>query len=451
DGKLDLIENGFWLEQPSDPVQGTWVRHDFASYAADSGVMLGDVNKDGRVDVVLSPEEHGGDRISWFEQPADPINGTWIEHVVLSPVNYVHRVRLGDFNKDGTIDIAFAEMSNSTTKRVGVLYNNDGIGTSWSLQILATTAGHNLAVDDVDGDGDLDIVNADWADNGVLELYRNNINSTRSLDSWHYTQIDATRLTASFGLNFGDIDGDGHIDVVSGPYWYHNPGGDLSGPWTRFNLPSGMDGMLALDVDGDGWLDIIAEGSISGSSQLGVYWLRNNGQGARWSTVLFRSLTPDPDTFESRGYALGEIVPGGLPEIVLTSGLGAYYFQVPANPTQGNWPSVLISADVMRQGIAMADINGDGKLDLVGTLNPGGTTVSWWQNPGSGGGNWLRNDIGTTSGVPGGRVAAADINRDGRIDIVVSEANLTASGNSLFWFAQPASVGGTWARGTVAT
>src|SRR5438132_791980 len=90
DGKLDLIENGFWLEQPSDPVQGTWVRHDFASYAADSGVMLGDVNRDGRVDVVLSPEEHGGDRISWFEQPADPINGTWIEHVVLSPVNYVH-------------------------------------------------------------------------------------------------------------------------------------------------------------------------------------------------------------------------------------------------------------------------------------------------------------------------------------------------------------------------
>ena len=379
------------------------------------------------------------------------MNGTWVEHVILEPANYVHRVRLGDFNKDGTLDVAFSELSLSTTQRVGVLYNN-GLGTSWNLQVLATNdPGHNIAIDDIGGDGDLDIVNSDFA-NGNLEIWRNDINNMLPLDAWHYIQIDATRSTKSFGLNFGDIDGDGRTDVVSGPYWYRNPGGDLSGSWARSGLPAGMDGMLVLDVDNDGWADIIAEGPISGSSQLGIYWLRNNGRGTGWSTILVGSVSPDPAAFESRGYALGQVIPGGLPEIVLTSGLGACYFQVPSNPGQGNWPSVLISSDVMRGGIAVADINGDGNPDVIGTVSPNGTTVAWWQNPGTGAGNWLRHDVGVTSGIQGDRIAAADINHDGRMDIVVTEANLSASGNSLFWFAQPAILtSSAWVRATIAT
>jgi len=448
DGRLDIVENGYWLEQPSDPVHGNWLRHDFAAWPSDSGVTVGDVNNDGRPDVVLTPEEHSG-QISWFEQPADPINGNWIEHVILAPANYVHRVRLGDFNKDGAIDIAFAETSQSTTKRVGVLYNN-GDGASWSLQVLATTAGHNIAIDDVQGDGDLDILNADSATGG-LEIWRNDINNALSLNSWRYAQIDAIRSAKSFGLNFGDIDGDGGSDIVSGPYWYRNPGGDMTGSWTRFALPAGMDGMLVLDVDNDGRADIIAEGPIRGSSQLGLYWLRNNGQGTNWSTFLVGNMPPVPGDFEGQGYALARIVPGGLPEIVLTSGMGAYYFQVPADPALGNWPRVLISADITGKGIAAADINRDGKLDVVGFVNPDGTRIAWWENPGTGAGNWLRHDVGATSGIQGDRIAAADIDHDGRPDIVVTEANLGASGNSLFWFAQPDDLThGTWTRRAVA-
>ncbi len=175
DGKLDIVENGYWLEQPADPVHSEWIRHDFASWPNHSGVMVGDVNNDGRPDVVLLPADASG-RISWFEQPADPVNGVWVEHVVLDPANYVHRVRLGDFNKDGTLDIAFAELRLSTTQRIGVLYNN-GFGASWDLQVLATNApGHNIAIADIDSDGDLDILISDFAV-GNLEIWRNNINN----------------------------------------------------------------------------------------------------------------------------------------------------------------------------------------------------------------------------------------------------------------------------------
>src|SRR2546425_1058727 len=448
DGKLDIVENGYWLEQPSDPVQGDWRRHNFAAWSNNGSVAVGDVNNDGRPDVVLTREEDSG-QISWFEQPSDPINGNWIEHVILAPANDVHRVGLGDFNQDGTVDIAFAETSQSSTKRFGVLYNNDG-GASWSLQVLATTAGYDIAIDDVQGDGDLDILKSDRATGG-LEIWRNDRNSTLSLNSWSYARIDAVRASKSFGLNFGDIDGDGRSDIVSGRYWYRNPGGDLTANWIRFELPAGMDGMVVLDVDNDGRADIIAEGPISGSTQLGVYWLRNAGQGTNWSPILVGSMPPVRGDFEGRGYALAQIVPGHLPEIVLTSGMGAYYFQVPAHPSLGNWPRTLIAADITEKGIAAADINRDGKLDVVGFVNAEGTGIAWWENPGTGAANWLRHDVGATSGIPGDRIASADIDHDGRPDIIVTEANLGASGNSLFWFAQPADLrNGNWTRRVVA-
>ena len=175
DGRVDIVENGYWLEQPPDPVKGIWVRHDFAQWTAGCSVMVGDINRDGRPDIILSPSESAG-RISWFEMPEDP-KETWIEHIILPSVSYVHRVRIADFDNDGSLDVAFAEMDQSKTNRIGVVYN-DGTGSSWTLQILGTTAGHNIAVGDIDNDGDVDILNANWR-HGNLELWRNDLSTEK--------------------------------------------------------------------------------------------------------------------------------------------------------------------------------------------------------------------------------------------------------------------------------
>jgi type 1 glutamine amidotransferase len=176
DGRVDIVENGYWLEQPSDPIKGAWVRHDFTRWPAGCSVMVGDINHDGTPDVVLSPSESAG-RISWFEMPRDPLNESWVEHIIVPSVSYVHRVRIADFNNDGALDVAFAEMDQSNTNRIGIVYN-DGTGLSWTLQILATNAGHNIAIGDIDNDGDVDILNANWR-NGNLELWRNDLSSGR--------------------------------------------------------------------------------------------------------------------------------------------------------------------------------------------------------------------------------------------------------------------------------
>jgi type 1 glutamine amidotransferase len=170
DGRIDLVENGYWLEHPSDPVNGVWVRHDFAGWPTGCSVMIGDLNHDGRPDVILSPSESAG-RIAWFEMPVDPLHAPWIEHIILPTASYIHRLRLADFNHDGHLDVAFAEMDQSGSNRIGISYN-DGTGTSWTLQVLGTSAGHNLAIGDFDNDGDVDILNANWR-RSHLDLWRN--------------------------------------------------------------------------------------------------------------------------------------------------------------------------------------------------------------------------------------------------------------------------------------
>src|ERR1700756_3493551 len=60
DGKLDIVENGYWLQQPSDAVRGDWPRHDFAGWSNDASVAVGDVNNDGRPDVVMVRREASG-------------------------------------------------------------------------------------------------------------------------------------------------------------------------------------------------------------------------------------------------------------------------------------------------------------------------------------------------------------------------------------------------------
>ncbi len=179
DGKVDIIGNGYWLQQPvTNILNGAlWIRRDFGAWPASGSAGVADINGDGRPDIFLAASEIGVGTLSWFEAPLNPINGVWIKHDI-GTVSDVHRFHLIDINNDGPLDVVFAEMHQSSTKRVGV-YINDGNGASWTLQIIATTASHNIAVGDVGNDGDIDIIGANWdsssPDGGALNFWRNDL------------------------------------------------------------------------------------------------------------------------------------------------------------------------------------------------------------------------------------------------------------------------------------
>jgi hypothetical protein len=161
DGDLDIALNGVWIECPTNPGSGTWTPHTFASgVPALVGVRVARINVDNRPDLVLAASESTG-RMSWYEGPADPRTGPWVEHVIDASVDYVHTFQVVDISGDGLLDIVFAEMAQSSRRRVG-FFRGNGFGTSWTLQVLATTGSHNIRVGDLGNDSDLDIVGCNW-------------------------------------------------------------------------------------------------------------------------------------------------------------------------------------------------------------------------------------------------------------------------------------------------
>jgi CubicO group peptidase (beta-lactamase class C family) len=177
DGDADIILAGLWYENPGDTAS-RWLTHRYASEwtEEDTKVELADFNGDGRTDIVLSPAELKGEtyRVSWFTAPADRRVDDWQENVIIGSIECViHSLGVGDFDGDGSSDIAIAEMHQGRDPdEVMVLYN-ERRGADWRKQVLSRGGSHDLVVSDIDGDGDPDIVGANHGGTHPLELWRN--------------------------------------------------------------------------------------------------------------------------------------------------------------------------------------------------------------------------------------------------------------------------------------
>ena len=262
---------------------------------------------------------------------------------------------------------------------------------------------------------------------GVAEMVSAAPPGKLPLDRWTYIQVDDSRAKWGdfgkpdwlkyYGLSARDVNDDGFLDVIAGRYFYLNPGGDLTGRWQRIDLGRNVDAMLFVDVDGDAFADCIAEALPD------VYWLEaDDSQGKTWKAVKIASLAPAQHV-NGQGFATAQILPGGRQEIVLSTGKGIACIEIPANPSTGDWPVTMAAPEASEQGLAVGDIDGDGLLDIAAPhgdrVEP--RLVAWWKNPGRGSASWTRNDVGKTANYSADRVAVADINGDGRPEILVTE------------------------------
>jgi hypothetical protein len=113
DGDPDIVIGGTWFETIREGGQVRWQAHGFAEFHRNATVAIADFDRDGRPDVALAPSELAGQayRLSWFEAPDDPRAGSWREHRLIDPLEaVVHSLAAADFDRDGWMDLAFAEM-----------------------------------------------------------------------------------------------------------------------------------------------------------------------------------------------------------------------------------------------------------------------------------------------------------------------------------------------------
>jgi hypothetical protein len=180
----DIVIGGRWYENQD----GRWLEHVYTRQwtHADAKVVIADLNGDRRLDIVLSPAEYQGGayRLAWYEAPRNAKDANWQERVVEQRIEtVVHALGAGDFNSDGSTDIAAALMHQGAAPQEVVVFLNRGRGLAWTRDVLSTKGSHNIVVADVDGDGVPDILGANHG--GAyqpVELWRAKTNPGGSFD-----------------------------------------------------------------------------------------------------------------------------------------------------------------------------------------------------------------------------------------------------------------------------
>ncbi len=179
DGRPDIVIPRYWFKNVGTTAVPEFVRITYNLAAPPNGVVaLGRIDEDRLVDIVVSPAHRAGTfgRVSWFKAPEHPADGTpWSETVIESGVERDgHFVGIGDFDGDGHNDVATAMTELTRRPQIKLYFNPKGTGELTGPQVLANTSSHNMQVMDLDNDGNLSLMGADYdrRDRTRIKLWR---------------------------------------------------------------------------------------------------------------------------------------------------------------------------------------------------------------------------------------------------------------------------------------
>jgi hypothetical protein len=337
-------------------------------------------------------------------------------------------IALADVNRDGKTDLVIANTFNSF---LGVMLGN-GNGTFQAVVTYssgANTSPRKVVIADLNGDAKLDLVFADIQGVGSIgALFGNGDGTFRAV-----TVFSSNPRHTSDYVAVGDMNGDGNADLVSAPNFNAPGSGDVqvllgngNGTFQTARLYNGgSSNSLALaDVNGDGRLDVLTAKLYENSA--GV--LLGNGDGSLQAEQTY-STGPNSAPYE---VAVADVNADGRPDL-LTANYGTSTAGVLLGNGDGTFQPMVTyntGSNSTPAGITAADINADGHLDLV-TANFGTEAVAVLL--GTGNGTFQAPISFTTDSSPGElsapmNVVAADINQDGRLDLLTANFNVSTAG-----------------------
>lgn len=291
----------------------------------------------------------------WYEYPR------WTKAVIAEGGYRTVDGEVGDVDGDGDLDVVMGGL---------IWYENPRPAPpptkqAWKAHEIANHPTHDVEVADLDGDGDLDIVTRDQSEFGhragnKIYLWRQD-----AANAWTHRAIDCPH---GEGIALGDIDKDGDPDVVIGGIWFENSQDIINGVWTAHRFASWHPNATVqiADINGDKRLDVV--------------------------------LSPSE-------------LKGQFDKIS--------WFEASSDPRNNNWPEHIIAdrVECVIHGLAAADMNGDGAIDVVAAEMHQGSDpdeVGVYVNQANGT-SWKKQVISTKGSH---FIRVADIGNDGDMDIM---------------------------------
>ena len=339
-----------------------------------NSVAVADVNKDGKPDLLVG--NWGSGTVGVLLGNGD---GTFQPAVTYGSGGTVESIAVADVNGDGKLDVV---VGNDDTNTVGVLLGN-GDGTFQSAVAYGSGGPtESVVVADVNGDGKADVVVADFysqgdgSGEGSVGVLLGNGDGT--------FQAAVTYQTGGYGalsVKVADVNGDHRPDLlVSNQY---APQGSASGlvsvllgngdgsfqPPVTYGSGGRFSYSIAVgEVNGDGKPDLVvsnlcatSDSDCSGATDGQVGVLLGNGDGTYQSAVPY-----DAGGLYAISVAVGDVNGDGKPDLVVSNANSHAIGVLLGNGDGSFQPAAAYgSGGYSPRSVAMADVNGDGKPDVL--------------------------------------------------------------------------------------
>ncbi|HLX69361.1 MAG TPA: FG-GAP-like repeat-containing protein, partial [Verrucomicrobiae bacterium] len=363
---------------------------------------------------------------------------------------------VGDLDGDGKPDVVVFNAQDATVWVYRNISSNGMLtAASFAAPVILTSAppiniaGGVPTLADVDGDGRLDIVVPNF-DAGTVSVFQN-LSTPGSLTSGSFApRMDYAVGTQPLSVVVSDLDGDGRPDIIAANFGSStvsvlknlSTGGLLksnsfASPIT-LNTPSSPSQVAAADIDGDGKIDIVTVNYGGAANAVSIF--RNTSSGGNISFASRVDLSAAAGQDEA--LAVADMDGDGKLDLIVScdAGPGFSVFRnigSPGSITAGSFaaPANFFSAGglIHRGGIALGDIDGDGRPDVAVVDQDSGNLFLYrnLSSPGSfDGARSLELPVTFPSGYNSAMVAIDDLNGDGQPDIVIAN---TYGNNLTIW------------------